>query len=457
MGRPARYRLDFALADTIYWSNYEFNDYTIRCAPLGGGGTVDTLYSSAQGVNIALGLAIDAATGQLYWTNYGDDTIRRAPLAGGGSVDTLYGPAQGVSDPFGLAIHPAAGRIYWTNGEWDQGVGGTIRRAPLAGGGTVDTLYSPANGVSGPSGLAIDPAAGRIYWGNSATATISRAPLAGGGGVDPLYSGSQGVAGPIGLAVEPAAGRIYWTNYTDSSVRGAPLAGGGTVDTLYGSSQAVRSPGGVAVDPDATGLVTLDLGIQKTDRFAVGDLIGRAIGWVRDVISRPPPPKGRIYWANRVPGWQGGPPTASDNTIRGAPLAGGGQIDNLYGSAQGVTQPNAVAVLRAPVPAGAPVISWALIIDDGPFGDFQFGGGSSGPLNQRLTCSRGTWAPDLVGSFLYRAPQSIEYQWRLNGTDIGGANQRNYTATAPGSYTCRVTATNRAGSASQTSAAVTIS
>ena len=446
------------MADTVYWTNYEYNDYSIRGAPLSGGGTVDTLYTSTQGVNIALGLAIDAAAGRIYWTNYGDNKILRAPLAGGGTVDTLYGPGDGVSDPFGLAIDPAAGRIYWTNGEWDQGAGGTIRRAPLAGGGTVDTLYTSAQGVVGPSGLTIDPAAGFLYWGNSAGATICRAPLSGGGAVDTLYGATQGVAGPYGLAIDRAAGRLYWTNYTDSSIRGAPLAGGGSVDTLYGWNQAVRSPGGVAIDPDGTGPVTIDLGIRDTSRFAVGDWIGKAIGWARDIVSRPPPPKGLMYWTNRVSaGWQGYPPSASDNTIRRAPLGSGGQIDNLYASAQGVLLPDAIALLRSPVAAGAPTISWSLILDDGIFGGWQFGGGQSGPLGQSLTCSRGSWAPDLLGSHLYRAPQSFEYQWRLNGTDIGGANQRNYATTGPGSYTCRVTATNRAGSAAQMSAAVTIS
>jgi hypothetical protein len=48
-------------------------------------------------------------------------------------------------------------------------------------------------------------------------------------------------------------------------------------------------------------------------------------------------------------------------------------------------------------------------------------------------------------------------QWRCDGTDIAGANLPRYIPSAPGSDTCRVTATNRAGSASQTTAAMTIS
>jgi PKD repeat protein len=67
------------------------------------------------------------------------------------------------------------------------------------------------------------------------------------------------------------------------------------------------------------------------------------------------------------------------------------------------------------------------------------------------------WAADLPGSSLYRAPESFAYQWRLGTADIGGATAADYTPTAPGSYTCRVTASNQAGSASQTSASFPVS
>jgi hypothetical protein len=51
------------------------------------------------------------------------------------------------------------------------------------------------------------------------------------------------VSGPWGVALDPAAGRIYWVNLGDDTIRGAPLAGGGAVDTLYsGSAQGVSAP-----------------------------------------------------------------------------------------------------------------------------------------------------------------------------------------------------------------------
>jgi PKD domain len=407
-----------ALADTVYWTS--FADSAIRCAPLAGGGYVDTLYELAQG-EAALGprgVAIYAAAGRMYWSNQGDNTIRCAPLAGG-IVDRLYGPSGVVSLPGGVAVDPAAGQIYWPN-EVDS----TIRGAPLAGGGTANALYGATNGVKTPGAVAIDPAAGRIYWTNGGDNTIRRGTLAGGGNVDILYSSSHGVNVPYGVAIDPAAGRIYWANLGDNTIRGAPLTIGGGVNVLYGSADGVRGPSGVALDPPELVFSIIEDSREST----LSRLVGPVTNWFTEHWGTRRP-AGRIYWANH-----------DDNTIRGAPLDGRGPVDTLYGgSDRGVYWPNFVAVLRAPLGVGPPMISGART------------------LGQPLRCSRGAWAADLLGSFLYRAPQSFRYQWALNGADIGGATLTHYTPTAPGSYTCRVTATNHAGSTVQTSPAAGVS
>jgi hypothetical protein len=253
------------------------------------------------------------------------------------------------------------------------------------------------------------------------------------------------------VAVDPAAGRIYWVDLDGSAnggaIRSAPLAGHGSIETLYDWDDEVRRPAGVAVDPTAVadaGPARLEVG--DTEAFAVGR-------WLRDVFSPPSSPPGRIYWSNGPArtGWTGNTPDPEGDSIRGAPLTAGGAVDSLYDSGDGVTIPLYLAVLRTPVGAGAPKISWSLML--------PVGGGHTGPLDPQLSCSRGTWAADLPGSFLYRAPQtqSFAYQWRLNGTDIGGASASTYLPTGPGSYSCRVTATNAAGNATQTSAEMTIS
>ena len=423
------------MADSVYWTNFAGN--AIRVAPLAGSGNVDTLYDQAQGATPGpLGIAIDLATGRIYWANYGGGSICGAPLAGG-TVDTLYGPGPGV--PGGVAVDPAGGRIYWANETED-----TIRFGPLAGGVVAQSLYEgPARGVSSPGGVAIDPAAGRIYWANLGDNTIRGARLAGGSAVDTLYGPTHGVSRPNGLAIDSAAGRIYWANLGDNTIRGAPLAGLGDVVTLYGPTDEVSGPGGVAIDPGTAVQITeprtstVDTSatrrwLQRSLSVVSGRIINGfniIINWLWFYIPWLRAAAGRIYWTND-----------GDNSIRGAPLAPGGKVDILYsGSGQGVNGPRFLAVLRAPLGAGAPAISGA------------------GRLGQPLACSRGAWATDLLGSYLYRAPQSFAYQWTLDGSTIGGATFAGYTPSAPGSYTCRVTATNRAGSTAQTSAAVAVS
>jgi hypothetical protein len=103
-----------------------------------------------------------------------------------------------------------------------------------------------------------------------------------------------------------------------------------------------------------------------------------------------------------------------------------------------VNQPFLAALLKTPVGAGAPAIT-----------------GASEP-GAALSCSSGSWAPDLLESFLYRAPQSFTFQWSLDGTDIAGADSSSLTASSPGEYRCRVTASNTAGDASQASAPHTL-
>ena len=79
--------------------------------------------------------------------------------------------------------------------------------------------------------------------------------------------------------------------------------------------------------------------------------------------------------------------------------------------------------------------------------------GASKP-GSTLTCTPGTWAPDLLESFLYRAPQSTGLQWLKNGQPVAGATAPTLKATKVGNYACQSIGTNHAGSTTQSAAAI---
>jgi hypothetical protein len=183
--------------------------------------------------------------------------------------------------------------------------------------------------------------------------------------------------------VDAVAGRIYWANFSNSAISYATLNSPGGAD-LSGGTATLVQPAGVALDPMT----------------------------------------GRIYWANAVR-----TPISFVN-LNGT---GGTDLGTVY--PLGNQFP---ALLRAPVGAGAPVIT---------------GRSTTGSV---MSCSHGTWAADVLGAFLYRAPQTFAYQWSLGGTDIPGATANSYTPSAAGDYRCRVSASNFVGSAVQTSTPRTI-
>jgi DNA-binding beta-propeller fold protein YncE len=339
--------------------------------------------------------------------------------------------AIGAASLLCLAFAPSAlgaDRVYWANTGND-----TISFANLDGSGGGGQLSTAGATPSLPYGLAIDPAAGRIYWANTGNNTISFAHLDGSGGGGQLSTAGATVSAPRGVAIDPAVGRIYWANTGNNTISFANLDGSGGGGQLSTAGATVSFPQGVAIDP-AAGRIYWANSANNTISFANldGSGGGGQLSTAGATVSAPvgvaiDPAAGRIYWANQ-----------NNDTISFANLdgTGGGQLSTAGAT---VSTPNFPALLRTPAGTGAPSVS---------------GGGEVG---QELSCSQGSWAADLLGSFLYRAPRSFARQWRVDGADIAGATQPTYTPTAPGDYSCRVTATNQAGSTSQTSAPRTVS
>jgi DNA-binding beta-propeller fold protein YncE len=374
-------------------------------------------------VSIGVAVVPTAFAGdRAYWTDTGGK-ISFANLDGSGGADLTTTGAT-VSDPQGVAFDPVTNRIYWANVS-----GSTIAYAKLDGssGGVLPTAGATING---PVGVAIDPATGRIYWGNTGGPTrISFANLDGTGGGD-VVTGAATVNQPAGVAVDPALGRIYWANVAGNKISYANLDGSGGADLATGGA-TVSAPVGVAVDT-ATGRVywanqgANKISFANLDGSGGGDLVttGATVNVPTGVAIDPA--SGRIYWGN-----------FSGNTISYANLDGSGGGDL---AAAGATLTHSVfpLLLQAPRGTGVPVVSGGAVV------------GST------LSCTPGSWAPDAVASLDYRAPQSFVYGWSIGGTTIAGATSSSIIASAPGGYSCQVTASNQIGPAVQSSVAFTV-
>lgn len=381
----------------------------------------------ATGLMVLATASFARAADTVYWGDYGSGHLGFANLAGGGGgfLDLTGASADKIN---GLAIDSVAGRIYWADS-----TPGSIQFANLGGGG--GGVLNIAGATDEPSnnwfeGLAIDPAAGKIYWGNEGEDKISWANLNGSGGGD-LDTGKAPLNNPFGIAIDPAAGRVYWTNRgATGGIAFANLSGGsgGEIST---AGATMNEPAGLAIDK-AGGRIYW--GNYETDTISFANLNGTGGGDLNTAgatVDGPfgvavDPVAGRVYWTNET-----------DDSLASANLVGGGgaKLDTT-----GVTPdlPDFPVLLRTPSPAAPPAAS-----------------GASKP-GSTLTCTPGTWAPDLLESYLYRAPQSTGLQWLKNGQPIAGATAPTLKASKVGSYVCQSIGTNHAGATTQSAAGISV-
>jgi hypothetical protein len=204
-------------------------------------------------------------------------------------------------------------------------------------------------------------------------------------------------------------------------------SGGGDLNT---TGATVDDPQGAAVDP-AAGLVywsndsaTSPVSFAKLNGTGGGGQLITAGATINDPWGLAVDPvAGKLYWANF-----------------GVGGIGFAKLDGTGGGNLGVapltpTKSDFPSLLEVPTNIAAPAVS---------------GGATQGST---LACSQGSWAADLLGSYLYQTPSSFAYSWTLNGSPIAGAVSNSITATTPGSYVCQVTAANLAGSTQKSSPA----
>ena len=184
--------------------------------------------------------------------------------------------------PIGVAIDPAAKKIYWANYGGDKV---SFARLDNGGGGDLNIIGTT---VSAPWGVTVDSGTEKVFWGNFTTNALDFAGLDGtGGGILSTTGAAQ--LGPMPGAIDHDTGRIYWSNW--NSPRGLMSAkvngtgGGGTLYPSPGDAQiamptVLKSPKGAGAPaitaPGSTTPTTLSCSKGSWAADQLGELLYRA-------------------------------------------------------------------------------------------------------------------------------------------------------------------------------------
>ena len=379
-------------AELLYFEN---NPPQNQIAVLDAGSSAASLLNATEAeLEAPEGMSYDPVSNRLYVASMGlnaNGHIAYVNLDGSGSGTFALPPGTpAIKDPRGVVVDPVGRIVYWLNGT----VFGpeTISWARLDGseGGDLPLGGQPLE--LGTERLTIDPAGGRLFWGNdngNEEGSIHHAPLVGSLGTagELEVKSNGGGANFLGINFDSASGRLFWVEFGINSVWTAGLNGTEKSEVVQGVSAAINQPYGLAYDPGLNRLYWANFGVDESTKGALG---------------------------SATPGFP-----AREITPTGV----------------AVNDPHDVLVIKSPTGTATPQVTI-----------------SSG----RLQCSQGSWGPDYVSSFVYQSPRSFAFRWTFNGQQIAGASEASYAPTLSGSYACVVTATNQAGSSSQTSAALAV-
>jgi len=227
----------------------------------------------------------NAATGRLFFLDLGGGRVLSAN-PDGSDLKTIV--LEGRKYPDGLAVDGAAGHLYWTNmGNFKEN-DGSIFRSDFDGQNIATIVF--AGGTFTPKQIQIERQTGKLYWCDREGMRVMRANLDG-SNIETLVDTSQGDPRPgadatkwcVGIAIDVEGGKFYWTQ------KGGDNAGAGRICRAYieippGQTPAKRHDIEVLYDglPEP-----IDLDIDPTTRM--------------------------LYWTDR-----GDPPRG--NTVNRAPL-----------------------------------------------------------------------------------------------------------------------------------------
>ncbi len=198
--------------------------------------------SRPTGVND--GIAVNPATGQIFWTNMGkaaerDGYIMRCERDGSGVVTIV--PPGGTFTPKQLKIDEVNGKLYWADRE-----GMAIQRCNLDG-SHLETIVTTGNATTDKGdearwcvGMAVDPVKGHVYWtqkggDNAGQGVIRRIDMAMPRSSTPsnrrdMVTLFSRLPEPIDIDLDLKTRTLYWTDRGDNTVSRAPLDPPATFD-----------------------------------------------------------------------------------------------------------------------------------------------------------------------------------------------------------------------------------
>ena len=270
--------------------------------------------------------SVDGQT--LFWTDVGTHKIQRLNLEQGSGVQDLI--TTGVT-PIAIALDVANNRMYWTEGSPADYM---ILSAAMDG----TEMRFVIEGLSSPSGIAVDSEGGKLYWTDIGSHKIQRADLDGTGIEDLVTVETQE---PVDIALDIVHRKMYWTERSpgEYAVFRSNLDGTNVEGIIAGTGSGAS---GVAVDPDENKLYWTDRNAGKIRQSNLdgSDPVDLITTGVREPVrialdlSR-----GKIYWTEA---------SLADFMISRASLDGGG-IELLL---DGLISPSGIAL----GPADGPVV-----------------------------------------------------------------------------------------------------
>jgi len=224
-------------------------------------------------------------SGRLFFLDLGAGRILSAN-SDGSDLKTIIN--EGRKRPDGLALDVAAGHIYWTNMGNPKMNDGSILRSDLHGKNVITIV--PPGGTFTPKQLKLEKRSGKLYWSDREGMRVMRANLDG-SEIETLVDTSLGDSRPgsdprkwcVGVAVDTDGGKLYWTQ------KGGDGAGSGRIFRAN-----IQVPQGQSAE-------------NRRDTELLYDHLPEPIDLDLDPVKR------TLYWTDR-----GDPPRG--NTVNRAPL-----------------------------------------------------------------------------------------------------------------------------------------